>query len=342
MNKKTKKIILLISTILILLITIGYIYAISKGIIKLESIDNSTQISSDTQVGILMICAFVNILSIEYICKDFIIHKKKIIILNIIQLLLGSLFNIISAIINIVLVASKTSDVEQEIKEKEPLPELNDITKYKWYVYLIIFILLFTICYTPLTNLILIPDTKIVAIIMMIAMYMIQIAGLVIPMFNELKRDFIAFKNNLKLYLSNMLPRFGIISVLYLICSISVVAISGSLPNNQQALLSLPLYLTAFLAIVIGPLTEELMFRGFIKKFIKNDILFIIISSLVFGGLHVLSADSLQQLLFIIPYSVLGFAFSLNYVKTKNIVSNIFLHCAWNTMAVILVILTIL
>jgi len=62
--------------------------------------------------------------------------------------------------------------------------------------------------------------------------------------------------------------------------------------------------------------------------------------SLIFGGLHVLSADSLKQVLFIIPYSVLGFAFSLNYVKTKNIASNIFLHCAWNTIAVILSVLT--
>ena len=38
----------------------------------------------------------------------------------------------------------------------------------------------------------------------------------------------------------------------------------------------------------------------FIKKFIKNDILFILISSLVFGGLHVTSADSFQQFLYII------------------------------------------
>ena len=78
------------------------------------------------------------------------------------------------------------------------------------------------------------------------------------------------------------------------------------------------------------------MFRGFIRKFIKNDILFIILSSLIFGGLHVLSADSVLQLLYIIPYSVLGLAFSLNYVKTKNIASNIFLHCSWNTIALIL------
>jgi len=165
--------------------------------------------------------------------------------------------------------------------------------------------------------------------------YIIQILALVVPMIKELKRDFAAFKNNFKLYLKNMLPRFGIIIIGYFICNISILLLAGNIPNNQQTLANMPLYVTAILAIFIAPLTEELMFRGFIKKFIKNDILFIILSSLIFGGLHVLSADSLLQLLYIIPYSVLGFAFSLNYVKTKNIVSNIFLHSAWNSIAVI-------
>ena len=137
-----------------------------------------------------------------------------------------------------------------------------------------------------------------------------------------------------------MLPRFGIILIAYFISSISVLLLVGNIPNNQETLLSLPLLLTAFLAIIIAPLTEELMFRGFIRKFIKNDVLFVLLSGLIFGGLHVLSADSLQQVLFIIPYSVLGFAFSLNYVKTKNIVSNIFLHSTWNAIAVILTALT--
>ena len=132
-----------------------------------------------------------------------------------------------------------------------------------------------------------------------------------------------------------MLPRFGIILIGYFISSLSVLILAGNISNNQALLSKWPIYITAFLAIIIAPLIEELMFRGFIKKFIKNDILFVIISSLVFGALHVTSADSLQQILYIIPYSVLGLAFSLNYVKTKNIASNIFLHSAWNTIATI-------
>ena len=336
MNQKTKKIFLLISTILTLLITVGSIFAIWTGKLELGVPGDVTEISNNGQIAILLICAISNIISIIFILKDLIAHKKKIIFFNVIQLLFGTMINIISAIINIVIVASKTKDIEEKIKQKKDLPVLEDISKYSWYVYLIIFIALFAICYTPILNILPIPETKIAAIITFIAIYVIQVAGLVIPMFNELKRDFIVFKNNFKLYLVNMLSRFGIVTILYFMCSITVLLIVDNIPNNQEALLSLPLFVTAFLAIVIVPLTEELMFRGFIRKFIKNDILFIILSSLIFGGLHVLSADSVLQLLYIIPYSVLGLAFSLNYVKTKNIASNIFLHCAWNTIALIL------
>lgn len=342
MKKKTKKIVLLISTIVSLIIALGYIYAITTGVIQLEVIGDISQITYDTQLAILFICAFVNVLSIGLIAKDIIKHKKKIIILNVIQLLFGTIFNIISAIVNIVIVASKTADVEEKVKEKKQLPVLENITKHKWYVYFIIFVFLFAICYTPILNVFPLPDTKTAGIITVIALYVIQVIALVIPMFNELKRDFDVFKNNFKLYLGNMLPRFGIILIGYLISNVSVLLLAGNIPNNQQTLISMPLYFTAILAVFIGPLTEELMFRGFIRKFIKNDILFVLLSSLIFGGLHVLSADSLQQVLYIIPYSILGLAFSLNYVKTKNIASNIFLHSAWNTLAVIIIALTFL
>lgn len=339
MNQKNKKIILLVSTILAFLISISYIIALCTGAIQLEIAGDITQLSKTSHIILLLICASVNLISGILIFKDFIFHKKKIIILNIVQLLLGTIFNIVIAITNIILLSTRTKGIEEEKKEKEQLPILEDITKHKWYIYFIIFIFLFAICYTPLINLIPIPNTQISNIIVMILLYIIQITLLVVPMFNEIKRDFIAFKNNFKLYLKNMLPRFGIVIIGYLFANLFILTSVGSIPTNQAILSSWPIYFTALLAIIIAPLTEELMFRGFIRKFIKNDFLFILISSLVFGGLHITSANSLQQILYIIPYSILGLAFSLNYVKTKNIASNIFLHSAWNTLAIIIMLL---
>lgn len=334
MNRKTKQMILLISTILTALINIGYAIAIYSGAIELTTVEDLVQMTNSIQIGLLCLCAFVNLISTIFIAQDFIVHKKKLIIFNVIQILFGTIFNIVFGIVNIVLLATKTKDVE-EVKEKKELPVLEDITKHKWYVYFTIFVFLFTICYTPILDLLPIPNTKIAATIFIVTLYIIQIVMLVIPMFNELKRDFKIFKDNFKLYLSKMLPRFGIIIIVYFICNLCLMLFINNMPSNQAILLSLPIYITAFLAIIIAPLIEELMFRGFMRKFIKNDILYLLFSSLIFGGLHVTSADSLHQVLFIIPYSILGFAFAQNYLKTKNIASNIFLHSVWNSIAVI-------
>ena len=288
----------------------------------------------------LTICGVVNLISILFIIKDILKHKKAIITLNIIQLFFGNLFNIISGVINIVLLSMKTKDIKDVKKEKKDLPVLEEINEHGKLLYFIIFVFLFIICYTPATDLLPIPNTKISAIITVSLLYIIQICSLVIPMLKELERDFVAFKNNFKIYTSNMLPRFGIIFIVYAISSLALVSFVGNISTNQEIISQWPIYISAFLAIIIAPLTEELMFRGFMKKFIKNDILFIILSSLIFGGLHIMQSENLSQILFIIPYSILGFAFSLNYVKTKNIASNIFLHSVWNSIAIIAMIIT--
>ena len=117
MKQKTKKIILLITSIITLLINLGYAYGINTGAINLEVAGDIAQISNNAQLTLLYICASINLISCFFILKNFIIHKKSLIVLNVIQLLLGSIFNIACAIINIFILSSKTKDVE-EIKEK--------------------------------------------------------------------------------------------------------------------------------------------------------------------------------------------------------------------------------
>ena len=339
MKLKTKKTLILLLTIIVLLIDLSYAICLYTGIVNLESSENSL-ITNNSQALFLTICGVVNLISILFIIKDILKHKKAIITLNIIQLLFGNLFNIISGVITIVLLSMKTKDIEDVKKEKKDLPVLEEINEHSKLLYFIIFVFLFIICYTPATDLLPIPNTKISAIITVSLLYIIQICSLVIPMLKELERDFVAFKNNFKIYTSNMLPRFGIIFIVYAISSLALVSFVGNISTNQEIISQWPIYISAFLAIIIAPLTEELMFRGFMKKFIKNDILFIILSSLIFGGLHIMQSENLSQILFIIPYSILGFAFSLNYVKTKNIASNIFLHSVWNSIAIIAMIIT--
>ena len=78
---------------------------------------------------------------------------------------------------------------------------------------------------------------------------------------------------------------------------------------------------------------EELTFRKSIRNIFNNKIVFIIISSFIFGGLHVLTYDiKLLDLLYLIPYCAPGVAFAYILVKTDNIFNTISLHLIHNTI----------
>ena len=126
MKLKTKKTLILLLTIIVLLIDLSYAICLYTGIVNLESSENSL-ITNNSQALFLTICGVVNLISILFIIKDILKHKKAIITLNIIQLFFGNLFNIISGVINIVLLSMKTKDIEDVKKEKKDLPVLVEI-----------------------------------------------------------------------------------------------------------------------------------------------------------------------------------------------------------------------
>ena len=98
---------------------------------------------------------------------------------------------------------------------------------------------------------------------------------------------------------------------------------------------------TILSVIVIAPILEELVFRLSFRKIFKTDILFIILSGLFFGIMHLANASSLLELLYIIPYSIPGMIFAYTLTKSKNIFVPIGLHCLHNSLMVILQLLLI-
>ncbi len=120
----------------------------------------------------------------------------------------------------------------------------------------------------------------------------------------------------------------------------------GGQAGNEQAVQDYIKYLPWLMLInvgFLGPMVEELVFRKTFKDAIKNKWLFIIISGLIFGGMHVVgSYTGLVDLLFIIPYSCLGFAFAAAYYNTDTIFTSITLHMIHNTILTVTSILTLL
>ena len=108
----------------------------------------------------------------------------------------------------------------------------------------------------------------------------------------------------------------------------------GQATNEQgvQKMIDVAPIIMLITAGIIGPINEELIFRKCFKNILKNKWFFILISGIVFGYLHVSGANSLNQFLYIIPYSSLGIAFATTYYKTNTVFSSIFVHMLHNTI----------
>ena len=109
--------------------------------------------------------------------------------------------------------------------------------------------------------------------------------------------------------------------------------------TNQEYIVKLlgsyPIYMIISAAI-IAPLTEELIFRLNFRKIFSSNLLYIILSGITFGAMHLSVATSIQELLYIIPYSIPGFIFAYTYTKSKNIYVPISLHLLHNTFTLVL------
>lgn len=146
------------------------------------------------------------------------------------------------------------------------------------------------------------------------------------------------FKDNFKLSISYWVMGLGIMVVSNYIIAI---VMNGQLAENEEALRNMinivPWYM-AFQIIIYAPISEELIFRKSIRDAINNKWLYILVSGIVFGGLHAVSSitHDITSLLYLIPYCSLGIVFGALYTKSDNIFSTIVIHAIHNSLAFIL------
>ena len=139
------------------------------------------------------------------------------------------------------------------------------------------------------------------------------------------------------------------LSIKYWILGLIAMALSNILigfftpskiANNEagvQNIITQVPFIAFILTTVLAPFTEEIIFRKAFKENFKEKTLFILMSGIVFGSLHVISSvTTLYDYLYIIPYSALGIAFACLYYKTDNIFSSMFVHMLHNGILTIL------
>ena len=113
-------------------------------------------------------------------------------------------------------------------------------------------------------------------------------------------------------------------------------AISSNEEINRNLLINHKITYSLLMCIII-PFLEEVSFRLEFKKNIKNNIVFILLSSTIFGLIHLINITSIIELVYFIPYFILGLTFSFIFKKTDSIYMNIFAHMLHNTICVIII-----
>lgn len=153
------------------------------------------------------------------------------------------------------------------------------------------------------------------------------------------KKDFISNLKDFKKQPNKIIDigfKYWIIGLFFMVISnlILIRLFPGSSSNNEDAV---QLYIQNFpiLALIstslLGPFIEEVVFRKTFKDMIKKPILFILISGILFGLMHVLGqASSVSEFLYFIPYAALGISFAWMYYKTNNFFAPCMMHFIHN------------
>lgn len=111
--------------------------------------------------------------------------------------------------------------------------------------------------------------------------------------------------------------------------------VSGNEQLVRESIKLAPFYML-FSCSIVAPIFEEMVFRKALNMLIKPKWIFILVSGLGFGLLHILgSYTSILDFLYIIPYGAIGTAFAYLLTKTKNITLPIIIHMIHNTILVL-------
>ena len=225
--------------------------------------------------------------------------------------------------------------------------------KYLGKAFLIIFLAYFII--PQIIALICLPlinnSTNSLIIINLIA-YLIDVALIFFIYRHDLKKEWLKYTKNFKEYSKMALKNWGIGFLLMIIFNIIVISITGSLATNEsenrELLNSLPIF-SIIAMVFLGPILEEFSFRKGFKKAFNNKQLFLIMSALFFGLIHVINnldytsitsfLASCKELLFIFPYGILGYFFAKAYYESDCIFTSIMAHMFHNGLSIIIILL---
>ena len=164
-------------------------------------------------------------------------------------------------------------------------------------------------------------------------------------LFRDRKKCFTYFKAKYKTSIIFLIIESFVLITITVFFSCYSSILLGRASNNENEIRQLPMMLHFLLSVVYAPVVEECLFRYVLRYLIKNKILFVNSSALIFGFFHTISSiksfSSEELAVLSSPYVIVGMYLSLAYLVTNNIELVILNHRTLNLIACIPVIIQI-
>lgn len=306
--------------------------ATMKDIYTLESLTSSVQL-------LAVVGAILAVILLILFIKDKVAEKKTLaIVLTAISIFIASnaIVSLVS-VIALVCIATTPKKVAEETvkKEKKKLEKLEPLGVSKKDIILTVVLIVLYLTQFFIAEFI---NDPLMVVLFALGYYVLVFAFGWFVFKKRLKRDFAAYKSNVGAHVGQAFKWWGIlIGCSYVLVFVRIILGGEMITANQSGLNNAPLWYTAPLAIIWAPFVEELIFRGCVRRFIKNDILFIIVSGLIFGLGHTIGVEEGLYNIVIqsFQYVAMGAIMATAYVKTNNIFVNMTIHFIQNTLATV-------
>jgi membrane protease YdiL (CAAX protease family) len=179
------------------------------------------------------------------------------------------------------------------------------------------------------------------------ALYAVLLAAILVFMKNDIVYDFNQFKTVKNQWFIILVTGYLYVILANYISNFLSMALSNALSIpvsesvNQMTIVRMlnsnGVVFIVISAVIIGPIVEELVFRKAMFGLIKNNTIAIIVSSLIFGAIHLTAEASIAEALINgISYFAMGLVFGFIYIKNnRNIMAPIAVHILVNLISVI-------
>lgn len=174
-----------------------------------------------------------------------------------------------------------------------------------------------------------------------------MIGIIVLILKDEIKKAVKDIKKNHMNYFSKYIKYWFLALIIMFASNLVITLISkGGIAGNEETIRTMfsqtPVYIFIS-SVFFAPVLEELVFRQGLRNIFSNNMVFIVISGLVFGGLHVVgNINAWHDILYLIPYCTPGFIFAYILTKTDNIFVPMGIHFLHNGIIMSLQILLLI